>query len=217
VGAFLAFDSTTTKKASPAAVTRGGYKSKARKRQEEARTAAEESKEEQKPRGLPVKTTEDGEVLEIKPPLYSSKRLENDSIYAQALSDLITNASDLFSTFVVNDTVRNSLSIIRERTNERFLMLILANGISVSGAKSAAQGCMTGLVTSVATMGMVTVVAQELSALNTHVGLIDLEKESLIWKNSGRLEAGDPTDKKYYETKKWPRTYFYHFPTKMGK
>lgn len=202
VGAFVKIDTSSVKPASWAG--KDTYSSKHHPKKP--------AKEKPKPTSMQVKNTEDGEAFECKPPFYVSKSIEGDSVYAAALFGFISSFPKFYDSFSANDTIRENLSIIGERIGAKYLLVTVAQGVSVSGTKSAAQGLFTGCLTGVMTMGMVSMSVQQVSALNSFVGLIDLDAKEMIWKNSIRLEGGDPTDKKLYSSKNWPRTLLYHLP-----
>jgi len=207
VGAFVKIDTSSVKAASWSG--KDTYRDKHHPKKP--------AKEKPKPTTMRVKNAEDGEAFESKPPFYMSKSIEGDSVYAAALFGFISSFPKFHDSFSANDTIRENLSVIGERIRAKYLLFSMAQGGSVSGAKSAAQGLFTGCLTGIASGGMVMVSVSTQSAMNSFVGLIDLDTKEMIWKNSMRFEGGDFTDKKFYSSKNWPRTLLYHLPPRGSK
>ena len=153
-----------------------------------------------------VKQTEDSEpIVHQEGPFYTSRLVEDDLEYKEALIGLFRNIQD-------ENLAVEYFPSLKEHVNTRYALLILSWGESVSGGKQIGQQFLTGCFTTAATMGMVTVYASESSYLSSRVKLIDLKNKEIIWENSGGLVDGDPTSKKFYKADKWSRQLLYHIP-----
>jgi hypothetical protein len=107
---------------------------------------------------------------------------------------------------------RAALDEVAAKKNIRYLIVVQGNGHLVSGGKQAGQQVGTALVSSLLTMGMVTVVAQNVSWLDSYVSLIDLQDEEVLWSNSLRLTKFNAANPKHYETSRWSHNVLYWLP-----
>lgn len=175
--------------------------------------------------GLEFKVAEndDAPVKDINPPFYDAGEIQNDFEFKQCvikaenqiLKAVEKSDNDYHILVSLDETDIKCLNLISERTNSEAAMFIFGNGRCVPGGKSFAEAMTTGMITGIATMGMVTYSHWETSYLDTYVGFVDLKNGKLLWSNSTRHKSIDPTDQDYYEKENgWARINLYFVPEK---
>ena len=107
-------------------------------------------------------------------------------------------------------SIHEDLKLIRERQAVRYLLVVMGDGKIVSAGKQTGQVVGTALLSTVMTLGMVTVTAHNISFLDSYIGLLDLQTGEMLWTNSLRL-GQNPADDGLYKGV-WPRMLLYHLP-----
>ena len=170
-----------------------------------------------------VAENEDAPVKDKNPPFYDAGVIQNDFEFKQCvikaenqILKVVENSDNNYHISVsLDETDFKCLNLISERTNSEAAMFIFGNGRCVPGGKSFAQAMATGMITGVATMGMVTYSHWETSHLDTYIGFVDLKNGKLLWSNSTRHKSIDPIDQDYYEKENgWARINLYFVPEK---
>ena len=96
----------------------------------------------------------------------------------------------------------------------RYLFVIQGNGSIVSGWKQAGQDIGTAVVSSVLTMGMVTVTKHNVSFLDSYAALVDLQTVEVLWSNSLRMEGWNPANPSAFKKFQWAHHVLYWLPPK---
>jgi hypothetical protein len=153
-------------------------------------------------------------------PFFLKEEIKNDPNYQEALiaaSRSVLEALQNRGEFPT-ETLRSSsntlaaLSTIRAQKNLRYLLIIQGNGNIVSGGKQVGQEIGTSLVSSLLTMGMVTVSARNISWLDTYASLLDLQNSEVLWSNSLRLAPFNPANPDHYKSRQWAHNVLYWLP-----
>lgn len=154
-------------------------------------------------------------VSNISPPFLVNDSIKEDSEYIQALIQVITTLKTKLACDEKNippprTDVKNSLKIISNRTGRDEILFIIGEGRIVPVSKSIIQGIIVGTLTTILTMGMLTVAIYQISYMHSYLALIDLKQGEILWANS-LLVNRKPTKKKYF-VKRWSKKLLYYFP-----
>lgn len=160
-------------------------------------------------------------VIDRHSPFITSESISNDKEYSKSLIYAITQVLKAVEQkqkapsdrVFFDDEAIKSFQLIAERTNKETILFLVGRGVIVPGGKSFGQGMATGLLTTIATMGMVTYTHYNVSYLDTYAGLVDLKHGEMLWSNSFRDKKIDPTGNEYYSSR-WANTALYYIPTR---
>lgn len=119
--------------------------------------------------------------------------------------------------FQSDPKVKEAVKVLRNRTKTDYLFVVIGNGVIVPASKQLGQILTTGLLTGIATLGMVSVAVYDADFLDTYVGLVDLETAEILWENSLRSKGVNPTSSGFYSYRWWAEQWwakdiFYHLP-----
>lgn len=156
--------------------------------------------------------------IDRSPPFYVTPAIANDVAYRDAVLRTlqrvelaITDRGELpTETMQSEPSIHEDLKLIRERQAVRYLLVVMGDGKIVSAGKQTGQVVGTALLSTVMTLGMVTVTAHNISFLDSYIGLLDLQTGEMLWTNSLRL-GQNPADDGLYKGV-WPRMLLYHLP-----
>ncbi len=163
----------------------------------------------------------DSEITDRSAPFFVSPEVADDPSLEEALKRIITavraavgqDAIPPHRVFSSTATVRGDLLTIGDHVGSAYVLVAIVDGESVSGAKSSAQGCLTGAATSVLTGGLVSVSVEQCSNTTSYVALIDLASGELLWSNTVEMSEGDPTSVHYYGGI-WAAQLLHHLPSR---
>lgn len=173
---------------------------------------------------------EGGQIGEMHPPLFVAEGLVTDPGYRQSLTRMIsaTTATSQISPRVSVIThkpilpaelccanIKDALDIVSKKTGSNAILFLVSSGVIVPAGKTAAQAIATGVISTVLTLGMLTVIHTTVSYLDTYATLVDVETGDILWSNSMRLKEGGLTDSDYY-SKTWSNNILYHIPSRMN-
>jgi hypothetical protein len=107
---------------------------------------------------------------------------------------------------------RDGLAAIAARRQVHYLLVVQGLGHIESGMRQAAEGVATAALSTLFTFGRITVSVRNVSWLDSHVMLIDLQKPHIVWSNSvliKNLNPGEPAD---YVRQFWSGRVLYQLP-----
>jgi hypothetical protein len=153
-----------------------------------------------------VADRKDAEVSQREAPYFVAAEIAHDAEYARALGHLIGGVNDAVrqelvpahQAFASGGVSDSDLRVVRDHVGTDHMIVMIGDGQSVSGAKSYAQGCLTGALSSALTGGLLTVTAQQSSGVTSRIGLVDLTTGEMLWSNSVYVAEGDPTSESFY-------------------
>ena len=151
-------------------------------------------------------------------PFYTAPGLAEDAAYQQALVrvmgrtiEAVSNTGELpTETFLADATIKESLKLISEKKQVDYLLVVVGDGLLVSGGKQAGQAIASALVSSLITLGNVVVSAHNVSFLDSYVALVNLKDGEVVWSNSLRL-IGNPAASGLYRGN-WGKFLLYYVP-----
>jgi nucleotide-binding universal stress UspA family protein len=153
------------------------------------------------------------------PPFFTSQSLAADEDYKAALIKVIYQMVQAVEQkgalpteqFRTEPGIPNALEAIAEQTHSDYVLIAAGNGVIVSGGKQVGQEIGTTLLSSVMTLGVVSVSKRNISYLDSYVALIDSQSQEIVWSNSLR-QTINPGKAKSYRGK-WARNLLYYLPT----
>ncbi len=114
---------------------------------------------------------------------------------------------EIYESIIVDPLLLEQLQEIKKEKNTSHVLILLSNGKIVPLSTSIASGIATGLITTALTAGFFTYAQWPVSAMQTSVALIDVEKQKVLWSYSGKIDGGGFTEAKYYLPGVWHDTF----------
>ncbi len=114
---------------------------------------------------------------------------------------------ETYESVIAEPYLLEQLQEIKEGNNSSHVLILLSNGKIVPLSTSIASGIATGLITTALTAGFFTYAQWPVSAMQTSVALIDIEKQKILWSYSDKIDGGGFTEAKYYLPGSWQSTF----------
>lgn len=153
-------------------------------------------------------------------PFVIAPAIAKDKVYRDALLQVVRQAFDAVSdhgelptdTFRSNPDTLQALKILSERKHVDYLMVVVGNGLIVSGGKQVGQVLATSVLSTIMTAGLVTISEHNISFLDSYVALIHLTNGEVVWSNSLRIPDNPAASSLYHG--EWSRMLLYYLPNR---
>ncbi len=106
---------------------------------------------------------------------------------------------------------RTAFSTVASKMGVRYLLVVQGSGTIVSAGEQTGQAIGTALLSTAVSLGSVTVTVHNVSLLDNHVSLIDLQTPEAVWCNSLRLAGLNPANPSDYKSR-WAEKVLYWLP-----
>jgi hypothetical protein len=157
------------------------------------------------------------EVTDRYPPLFESAVLDSNPAYREALLTIIPRllvAPGHPDICCSSADTKDHMTTIAKNTGGDATLFLIGHGTIVSTGKQLTQGLATGLLTAALTLGTVSIMSYNVSAMDTYAVLVDNDTGRILWANAVRLKGDGFTDQSYYEADRWQRSVLNYFPSK---
>jgi hypothetical protein len=154
------------------------------------------------------------------PPFQVADNINADPDYRQALQIVdqrvhvaIVNRGKFPTEGLQSDPATEAaLKVIADKTHVRYLLVVQGSGNIVSTGKQVGQALGTAVLSTVLTLGMVTITSHNISLLDSYIALVDLQTAEVIWSNSLRLGNLNPAEANDYKSSDWAHKVLYWLP-----
>ena len=125
-----------------------------------------------------------------------------DKKYKKALKNILVNAhktalkqKNFEEFFFLDKSIKKSLKIIKDKSQQNKLLVLINNGTEVSAGKSIGQAVLSTIMT----FGILS--SRNVDFIDSYAVLIDLEEKKVLWRSSVRLKKTSlfDFDKEWYE------------------
>ena len=149
---------------------------------------------------MKIKIDENSSIQRVNLP-YSYQKIE-DKKYKKALKNILLNAhktalkqGDFEEFFFSDKSIDKSLKIIKDKSQQNKLLVLINNGTEVSAGKSIGQA----VLSTVLTLGLFS--SRNVDFIDSYAVLIDLEEKKVLWRSEVRLKKVSlfDFDKDWYE------------------